>query len=272
MQIISQERILLWGLMALRESNLNGYCPKKESLFTFWKKARFEERERENDLPVHAHCVTSHSSLIFSLFSSLFFFLIFFLFFLLCFFLFTLQVLYFSIPFSGHSKGCFIVPTVTNILPFCPLTAFVWSGHTCQAPGLCDIHPYQTEAGLFCFSVYRNTSSCHGINAFSLHSQGMHPTVTPQTCLFWWSIIPAGRTSQKGLCRSRKIDLFPSPHHQTIPHLPLTSGPWPHHILYWLGTGWWCLGLARAFLSDMSKNLPAAHAFAMIWRLAVRVF
>ena len=88
---------------------------------------------------------------------------------------------------------------------------------------------------------------------------------------FGWSIIPVGRTSQKGLGSSRKIDLFPSPHHQTIPPLPLTSGPWPHHVLYWLGTGWWCLDLARAFLSDMSKSLPAAHASAVIWRLSVCV-
>ena len=35
-----------------------------------------------------------------------------------------------------------------------------------------------------------------------------------------------------------------------------------HHFLYWLGTGWWCLGLASA-----SPFLSAAHAFAVIWRL-----
>ena len=102
--------------------------------------------------------------------------------------------------------------------------------------------------------------------------QGMHPTVPLKLASFGWSIIPAGHTSQKGLGRNCEIDLFPFPHHQTIPPLPLTSSPWPHHVLYWLGIGWWCLGLARAFLSDMSKSLPAAHAFAVIWRLSVRVF
>ena len=86
---------------------------------------------------------------------------------------------------------------------------------------------------------------------------------------FGWPIILTGRTSQKGLGRNHKIDLFPSPHHQTIPPLPLTSGPWPHHVLYWLGTGWWCLGLARASLSDLSKSLLAAHASAVTWRLFV---
>ena len=88
---------------------------------------------------------------------------------------------------------------------------------------------------------------------------------------FGWSIIPVGRTSQKGLGRNRKIDIFPSPHHQTIPPLPLTSGPWPHHVLYWLGTGWWYLGLARASLLDLSKSLPTAHASAVTWRLSVCV-
>ena len=34
------------------------------------------------------------------------------------------------------------------------------------------------------------------------------------------------------------------------------------HFLYWLGTGWWCLGLARA-----SPFSLAAHAFAVFWRL-----
>ena len=88
---------------------------------------------------------------------------------------------------------------------------------------------------------------------------------------FGWSVIPAGRTSQKGFGQEPQIDLFPSPHHQTIPPLPLNSSPWPYHVLYWLGTRWWCLGLARASLSDLSKSLPAAHASAVTWRLSVCV-
>ena len=35
-----------------------------------------------------------------------------------------------------------------------------------------------------------------------------------------------------------------------------------HHFLYWLGTGWWCLGLAR-----VSPSSSATHTFAVIWRL-----
>ena len=182
-------------------------------------------------------------------------------------------MLCFSVPFSGHSKGPFIVPTVTNVLSLCSLTAFVWSGHICRPPSLCDTHPCQTKAGLFHSSVHRSTLTYHGINAFSLFPIRHAPNGSPlNLASFGWSVIPAGRTSQKGLGRSCKIDLFSSPHHQTILPLPLTSGPWPHHILYWLSTGWWCLDLAHAFLSDMSKSLSAAHAFAVIWRLSVRVF
>ena len=35
-----------------------------------------------------------------------------------------------------------------------------------------------------------------------------------------------------------------------------------HHFIYWLGTGWWCLGLVHA-----SPSSSAVHAFAVIWRL-----
>ena len=138
---------------------------------------------------------------------------------------------------------------------------------------MCDTYPCQTKAGLFHSSVHYSTLSYHDINAFFLFPSKHAPNGSPlNLASFGWSVIPTGRTSQKGLGRSCKIGHFPSPHHQTIPPLPLTSSPWPHHVPYWLGTGWWCLGLARAFLLDMSKNLPAAHVFAVIWRLVICVF
>ena len=48
-----------------------------------------------------------------------------------------------------------------------------------------------------------------------------------------------------------KIGFSPFP---TAKPCPLTSDPWPHHVLYWLGTGWWCLGLAHASLPCVSKT------------------
>ena len=131
--------------------------------------------------------------------------------------------------FTGHGKGLFIVPAVTNVLLLCPLTALVWSGCTCRS--------YKTlarqrrthfvllcAADSFCPSGHRGLS-CHDVNLLSLHTQSMHSTIPSQIASFGWSIIPAGRTSQKRLEQGPKIGLFPSPHHQTTPPLPLTFGP-----------------------------------------------
>ena len=121
--------------------------PKEKSLFAFWKKVRFEGGERETDLLVHAHWTNSLFSFLVSFLFFSVFFLIFFLFFLLCFFFSLPKILCFSIPFLGHGKGPFIVPAVANVLPLCPLIAFIWSGRTCRPLSLCDTHPCQTKAG-----------------------------------------------------------------------------------------------------------------------------
>ena len=134
----------------------------------------------------------------FSFFSSLFSFLSFFLFLLLCFSFNVVKcALCFSAPSTGHDKGLFIAPAVTSVLLYCPLTAFVWSGCTCR-PYCATQNPCQTEADSFCPSVHRGLS-CHDVNLFSPHSQSMHLTVPSQIASFGWSIIPAGRTSQKRL-------------------------------------------------------------------------
>ena len=81
---------------------------------------------------------------------------------------------------------------------------------------------------------------------------GMHLVAPAQLCPFGWCVIPAGHFPQKSTGRNLKIGFPLSP--------PLTFDPWPHCILYWLGTGWWGLGLARAFLPYISKIcLPLTH-------------
>ena len=70
--------------------------------------------------------------LVFFPFFSLFV-LIFFLFFLLCSFFYVVKIPCFFLLYTGHGKGLFIVPAVTSVLLFCPLTAFVWSGCACQS-------------------------------------------------------------------------------------------------------------------------------------------
>ena len=113
---------------------------KKKSLFAFWKKVRFEGGEEENDLWVHA--LFEITLVLLS------FFLIFFLSscFVFSFFFTQENILYFSILITGHGKSLFIVPVATIVLPFCPLTTFVWSRRTCRPPEVCATHPCQTEA------------------------------------------------------------------------------------------------------------------------------
>ena len=140
----------------------------------------------------------------FLFFSFLFSFLSF-SFLLALFFPFTLQnMLCFPIPFTGHGKSLFIVPVATMVLPFCPLIASVWSGHTCRPPEVCATHPCQTEAG-FGSPPAVALISCHGINPLSLSTLKTCTQRFPlKLASFGWSVIPAGCTSQKGLGRSRK--------------------------------------------------------------------
>ena len=135
----------------------------------------------------------------------------------------------FFLSFTGHGKGLFIVPAVTSVLLFCPLTAFVWSGCTCQSyktpARQRRIHfVFLYAADLFCPSARRGLS-CHDVNFLSPHTQSMHSTVPSQILSFGWPIIPAGRTFPKRFEQGTKIDPFPSPHHQTTP--PFTSYLWP---------------------------------------------
>ena len=56
MQIIPQEKDPAVGINGFEGVGPKWLLPqKKESLFAFWKKVRFEGEERETDLLVHAH-------------------------------------------------------------------------------------------------------------------------------------------------------------------------------------------------------------------------
>ena len=133
--------------MALRESDLNGYCPKG-ILVTFWKRAGFEGGEKETDLLVHAHCIIS----LFSSISSLFFlrFLSYHFFFSFTLFSFhSVNTLFFD-PFFRARRGSFYNACRDQFLPLCPLTAFVWSGHTCRPPkGSSMCHSSLPDKGRF---------------------------------------------------------------------------------------------------------------------------
>ena len=78
------------------------------------------------------------------------------------------------------------------------------------------------------------------------------PNGSNSVCLFWVVSHPSRTPHRKSLSRNLQNRFFPSPHHQTMPSDFLT--PRPHHALYWLGIGWWCLGLARTFIPYLSKT------------------
>ena len=97
-------------------------------------------------------------------------------------------------------------------------------------------HPFLLRSGLF-LSPYPSWRAPNGSNS---------------VCLFWVVSHPSRTPLRKSLNRNLQNRFFPSPHHQTMPSDPLT--PRPHHALYWLGTGWWCLGLACDFIPYVSKT------------------
>ena len=221
----------------------------------------------EIDLLVHVHYIIFLLS--FCLLSYLFLFPCFPTFFL---FYFSLHVLpLFFLPMFWAQWRSFYSACRDQILLFCPLTTFVWSGCTCRPPLVRFHHPpqLQTKKKMFYLLACRSTLSCHDVGVFSLYPSCHAPnSSSPNLASFGWSIIPAGHTSQKSLGRSRKISLFPSPHHQTIPPYLWPMTP-PHPILarYKLVVP----GLHVCFPFTYVQDMPAAHASTAAWRLACTV-
>ena len=82
---------------------------------------------------------------------------------------------------------------------------------------------------------------------------GMHFVVSTHPCFFWVichpnRTLPLKESKQKP---QNRLSLFPTA--RPYPLLPLTHDP---PFLYWLGTGWWCLGFAHTPLLRTSKACP----------------
>ena len=80
----------------------------------------------------------------------------------------------------------------------------------------------------------------------------MHLVVPTHHCFFLVVCHPSGTFLPKNLSRNPKIDFSFSPPPDHTPS-PLTHDP---PLLYWLGTGWWCLGLVRVLVLRTSKDCP----------------
>ena len=79
---------------------------------------------------------------------------------------------------------------------------------------------------------------------------GMYLVVPIHHSLFWVVCHSSKTFSPKEFEREPQNRLFSLPTIRPYPLLPLTHDP---PLLYWLGTGWWCLSLVRASLLRMSK-------------------
>ena len=134
---------------------------------------------------------------------------------------------------------------MTNVLPLCPLTAFVWSGRTCRPSSLCDIHPCQKKVGLFHSSVYRSTSFLPRYKCFlSFSLKACTQRFPPQTCLFWVVCHPSRTYLPKGLGQGPQNKSFPlslPPNHTPLYLLPLAHGPTTSYIGWVQAGGAWAL-------------------------------
>ena len=188
-----------------------------------------------------------------------------------------------------HNKAPFYSARRDRILPFQPLTTFFWSGCPCrpltglsiaQPPPLTCAGRDTRQRMLFCLFTCRATVWVHSLSLPIPH--GMHLVVPAHPC-FLWVVCHPSRTYPLKEPEQEPQNRF-SPLPTAWPCL-LTSDPWPHHLLYWLDTGWWCLGLACAsfpYISEICLLLmrlswpgglfahPAAHpwllmAWAIFW-------
>ena len=173
--------------MALRESDLNGCCPKEKVLVCVLEEGKiWRGRGRKRSMGACPLWNNSRFSYLFH-------------FFLLCFSPFYLRkyTLFFD-PFYRARQEPFYSACRDHgftVLPFNCL-CLVWA-YLPTTRGVC--HSPLPDRGRFQFCPAVALLSCHGINAFSLYSQSMHQRFPLKLASFRWSIIPAGRTSQKRL-------------------------------------------------------------------------
>ena len=156
-----------------------------------------------------------------------------------------------------------------TFLPFQPLTTFVWFRvfllTTHQFVGCLATTTYLCW---LCHTLLPDKECyfvCLLTVIFSLAVlHGMHLLVPTHLAFFWVICHPSKTSPPKESKQKPQNRFFLLPTARPYPLLPLT-----HDLpfLYWLGTGWQCLGLVRAPLPVYIKSLFAAHTFAIVWRL-----
>lgn len=180
------------------------------------------------------------------------------------------------------AKPLFIVSAITGFYYFSleqPLFGLgVFADHllVCQpSPLTCASHDTK-QRRLFClFTCY---ATVWVLSLSSYHS--WHAPSGPNSSFLWVVCHPSRMYPPKEPEQEPQNRFSPLP---TARPCPLTSDPWPNHLLYWLGTSWWCLSLARASLlciseicllltrppwsRDLFAHLAAHPWFLMAWTI-----
>ena len=124
---------------------------------------------------------------------------------------------------------------------------------TITVPSVCHPLSPDKEGYFVCLSAVAPFSATVWVLSLSLSLYySWHAPSGSNSACFFWVVCHPNRTLplKEPEQEPQRIDFSPLP---TTKPYPFTSNPQPHHALYWLGTSWWCLGLARAFLPYVSK-------------------
>ena len=158
-----------------------------------------------------------------------------------------------------------------GVLPNYPLVCPLPNHH--HLPVLAVPYPIIRQRKLFCLLVHYGIPIRIRVGILSLYPSWHAPSDSNSFFpSFGWYVILAGHFPQKSLSGNPRIGFPLLSTARPYPLLPLTHGPL---LLYWLGTGWWCLSFVRAPLLCVSiAGLPwseglSIHSGARSWPLMV---
>jgi len=125
--------------------------------------------------------------------------------------------------------------------------------------------PITRKRRLFCFFVCHGIPTYYGVGALSIPiSHGIHLVISTHFYFFWTVCHPNKTFPSKKPEQEPQNRFSPLPTTRPCPLLPLTHDP-PSPVL--AGHKLVMFGTCACSTLVYVQNLPAAHAFVMVWRL-----